>query len=269
MDIFLLITMGVIIGIVASLLGLGAGILSLLALAYYIEPMGFDDYNLVRVILANNGLLMGVFFFAMTIRHMLAGRVPLVPVIKITGASLPAALGIAWMISRYDWFTPNLFYIIFCLGLGFSIYTLLTHTESSFLESCQHEGQERNWKFLSIGVISGVFQGFTATESSTIVVPFINRLCNVKIEKAIVAATASIAPTLLAASLVLFTGISESTAVPVLWSIIGPLSAGTIIGFFIPFGTLNKIGLKLASYTFSFFLLIITIRILVLEVFYY
>lgn len=266
MDIFLLIAMGVIIGVVSGLLGVGAGILSLLALAYYIEPMGFDGYDQIRVIMANNALLMGFFCLAMAVRHLLVRRIPIIQVLKITFMSIPAALFISWLIVQFDWFSPSLFYLVFCLGLFFSVYTLLTHTESSFLESCKHRGLESNLKYLGFGTLSGIFQGFTSTESSTLLVPFLNRFCDLKIEKAIAAAITSIAPTLLASSFFIF---SAADGVPILWSVVLPLAIGTITGFLIPFGALSKVGLKLASYTFSFFLLIIAIRILFLEVFYF
>jgi uncharacterized membrane protein YfcA len=266
MDYFILGIVGIILGLVASVLGVGVGILSLLVFAYYLGDLGFDGFDSVRAIFANNTLFMGVLFGALALRYARHSGIAVSQLLKLSFSSVPISALLAWLVIQFDWLSTPLFYFIFCISIGYSIYTLLTHRESSFLMDCKRSGQESTTKFLMMGGLSGLFQGLTSAESSTVIVPFLNRFCDMKIERAIALATSSIAITLIAMSLIfiLQTGVGSTSLIQ--WNLLLPMWAGAAIGSFLPFGVLSKVGLQLASYVLSFFLFIVALRLLFFKV---
>jgi uncharacterized membrane protein YfcA len=266
LDYFILGIVGIILGLVASLLGVGVGILSLLVFAYYLNDLGLGGFDAVRAIFTNNALFMGLLFGALALRYIRQSGIAPSQLIKLSITSVPIAALLAWLISSYDWLSTPLFYFVFCLSIGYSIYTLLTHRESSLLVDCRQSGQERVGKFLMMGGLSGLFQGLTSAESSTVIVPFLNRFCDMKIERAIALATSSISITLLAMSLTFISQTDLGSASLIQWNLLLPMWAGAAIGGFLPFGMLSKVGLRLASYVLSFFLFIVAMRLLFFEV---
>lgn len=266
MDYFLLGIIGIILGLVASLLGVGVGILSLLVFAYYFGDLGFGGFDAVRAIFANNTIFVGILFGALAIRYARQSGIALSQLLKLTIISVPLAVLFTWLIIQLDWLSKPLFYAAFCMSIGFSVYTLLTHRESSFLSDCKRSGQERTGKFLFMGALSGLFQGLTSAESSTVIVPFLNRYCDMKIERAIALATSSIAITLLAMSTTFIVETGSGSSSFIQWDLLIPMWVGAAIGGFLPFGMLSKVGLQLASYVLSFFLFIVALRLLFFEV---
>ncbi|MEQ8713496.1 MAG: sulfite exporter TauE/SafE family protein [Cyclobacteriaceae bacterium] len=266
MDYFILGIIGIILGLVASLLGVGVGILSLLVFAYYLEDLGLGGFDSVRAIFANNVTFVGLLFGALAIRYARQSGIALNQLLRLTITSVPIAVLLTWTIIELDWLSTPLFYTVFCISIGFSVYTLLTHRESSFLLDCKRSGQERAGKFLLMGALSGLFQGTTSAESSTVIVPFLNRYCDMKIERAIALATSSIAITLLAMSATFHVQTGFGSTSFIQWHLLIPMWAGTAIGGFLPFGMLSKVGLQLASYVLSFFLFIVALRLLFFEV---
>lgn len=267
MDYFILGVIGIILGLVASLLGVGVGILALLVFSYYLEGLGLGVFDSVRAIFTHNTLFMGVLFSALGLRYARQSGITFSQLMKLTIPSVLVAILFAWLITQFDWFSTPVFYAVFCISVGFSIYTLLTHREASFLLDCRRSGQERTSKFLMMSSLSGLFQGLTSAESSTVIVPFLNRFCNMKIERAIALATSSIAITLLAMSATFMaqTGLGSTSSL-LQWNLLIPMWVGAAIGGFLPFGMLSKVGLQLASYVLSFFLFIVALRLFFFEV---
>ncbi|MEQ9301297.1 MAG: sulfite exporter TauE/SafE family protein [Cyclobacteriaceae bacterium] len=266
MDYFILGIIGIILGLVASLLGVGVGILALLVFAYYLDELGLGGFDSVRAIFTNNTLFMGVLFSALGIRYARQSGIVFNQLMRLTIPSVLVAVLFAWLITQFDWFSTPVFYAVFCISVGFSIYTLLTHREASFLLDCRRSGQERGGKFLLMSSLSGLFQGLTSAESSTVIVPFLNRFCDMKIERAIALATASIAITLLAMSTAFMAQTGFGSTSLIQWNLLIPMWVGAAIGGFLPFGVLSKVGLQLASYVLSFFLFIVALRLLFFEV---
>lgn len=266
MDYFILGIVGIILGLVASLLGVGVGILALLVFAYYLSDLGLGGFDAVRAIFANNALYIGVLFGALGIKYSRQSGISTHQLLMLCLTSVPVAVLLAWLLIAFNWLSTPLFYALFCISIGYSIYTLLTHRESSFLIECKRSGQESTGKFLLMGSLSGLFQGLTSAESSTVIVPFLNRFCDMKIEKAIALATSSISITLLAMSTTFFVQTGVGSASLIQWHLLIPMWAGATIGAFLPFGMLSKVGLKLASYVLSFFLFIVILRLLAFEV---
>ena len=266
MDYFILGIVGIILGLVASLLGVGVGILALLVFAYYLSDLGLGGFDAVRAIFANNTLFMGVLFGLLSIRYIRQSGINTRQLFLLTISSVPIAMLLAWLVVNLNWLDTPLFYFIFCLSIGYSIYTLLTQRESSFLLECRRSGQESKKNFILMGSLSGFFQGMTSAESSTVVVPFLNRFCDIKIERAVALTTTSIAITLLAMSLTFISQTGIGSASLIQWNLLLPMWIGSTVGGFLPTGVLNKVGLKLASYVLSFFLFIVALRLLAFEV---
>ncbi|GEM_PF-4904895 len=266
MDYFILGVIGVILGLIGSLLGVGVGILGLLVFVYYINDPSQDSFETVRVIFANNALFTGILFGLLTLRYSKQSGLSTGQLIKLTLFSIPTSGFITWSIVQFDWISLPIFYVLFCLSIGAIIYTLITHKESSFLVDCQRSGQEKTSKLLTVGALSGLFQGLIASESSTILVPYLNRFCDLKIEKAISIATASIAITLTAVGIAYMVFIDSNSVELMQWRLLIPLWLGAMVGVFLPFGALSRIGLQLASYILSFFLFIVALRLLFFEV---
>ena len=261
-DLFLLFLMGLVGGFLAGLIGIGGGVMYVLALPYLLTEMGFPQEEIVQYTIANS--LVGTMFAA------LSGNVVLIKrrefywkeVLLIGCCGTLCSVAFLYFLVNTDAYQRTEFNIVIIALMA--LIVMRTLLQSRKLVGGHLEKKPSSLGLGMIGVSAGSVSALSGLGGGTVIMPILNTILKMSMHKAKAISLGAIFITSLALSIFnafekpMIDYTNQSTGY-IVWPLALIISLGVVIGA--PFGVLTarKLSNRLISYIFVLFVLVVIV----------
>lgn len=262
-DIWPLIAAGVFGGFLAGFLGVGGGIIFIVALSFYFGKLEIEGVELTRFLIANS--ILATFFAGLssTIKNIRSGQFHPASILTIGVPGALVTLAISYAISKFDWYTPQKFTILFlAIVIFFASRMFLTSKKKS---STEKPVRIKKGVLAVVGIISGTVSALSGLGGGVIVVPSLSQLLGMEIKKATAISLGVIPIFALAMSIYYLVAHTPSVSLPysvgyISFPAVLPLAIGVVL--FAPFGVSmsRRVSDKMIKVTFGLLLVIVALR---------
>jgi uncharacterized membrane protein YfcA len=260
-DYILLFITGCVGGTLAGLIGVGGGIIYVVALSYYFDLYNLDEIEIVKYILSNSAF--AVFFAGLSasIKQKLSNNYYFKEVLLAALPAMVSAILVSALIIKFDWYSRERFTYLFVAVLALFVYRMFS---SGIKKNAELESIEKS-KYSISGFIMGIFSALSGLGGGVIMVPVLSGFFKLKIKKVTSISLGAMPFFTLAVTIYYALTNPPTNALPgaigyIMPQIILPMVAGVII--FSPFGV--KLSQKLPAHIiriiFSAILILVIIK---------
>lgn len=179
-DLLILFLFGCAGGVLAGLLGIGGGLIYVIAISYYLQQQGLDNVELVKFTVSNS--IFAVFFAGLsgTIKQILRKNFYFREVIVTAIPGIAGSLIVSYFIVSYNWYTQAQYNSVIIIILGILAYRMLLpeHRKTLYLDDLPA------FYFLTGGFFSGVISAFSGLGGGIILIPVLSGMMRLNIIKA-------------------------------------------------------------------------------------
>ena len=181
-DLLILFITGSVGGVLAGLLGIGGGLVYVVAFTYYLQFFGLSDVEIVKYLVSNS--IFGVFFAGVsgTIKQIRTKNFYFREVIITAVPGILAALITSFFIVKYDWYSKERFAVFFILILLIFALRMFWPIKPKGLVVTRSDLPPVN--FIITGFFSGMLSALSGLGGGIILIPILAGMMRLKIVKA-------------------------------------------------------------------------------------
>jgi uncharacterized membrane protein YfcA len=262
MDSLTLVLLGLAGGFFAGLLGIGGGILYIVILPIILGNIGVPQEELVQFVIANS--LFGTFAASLTgvIAHARKGEFYPVDTLWVGIAAVCVSLLSLKFIVNTEWYDQRIFNIVIVFILAFILFRTVKSAGSP--STYNPNNKDRNRWLAGSGVSGGLIASLSGLGGGAIIVPILNLGLGMEFRRA---KTISLGMIVMSSGIMTIYNSFQGVVGPpdswstgyLVWSVALTLSAGVVVGSPIGVKVARKLPVKILSYIFSLFLLIVMV----------
>ncbi|MEM1135089.1 MAG: sulfite exporter TauE/SafE family protein [Bacteroidota bacterium] len=271
---FILLFLGFFIGLIGTFIGVGGGILLIMVLLFMVEPLPFDGFESVRIVIVNSAFILYAMQLSLFIRKVFRKEVYLkaTTIVAIPAILITTLLG--FIILQFDIIDLFTYKIIFVVFIIYTSFILISNRERGMFEVCNRGGVKGNLRNLFAGILSGTFTSITGADSGIFIVPVLNKYCDIDIRKAVNIYNSSLFFILLTI-VILFAVIPNKGDILgndftgyIYWPYALPLLGGAFTASFIGYTLFQKFKFNYFVYPLVFIFTVTALRILFSDILY-
>lgn len=181
-SILLLFTVGLAAGFVAGLVGLGGGVFYVVVYSYFLSQFNIEtEQEFVRMVISNS--ILSTFFASLsaTIKQYKTKFFFPKPVLGVGIAGLLSSILLTYTISKTNFYNKELFAVFFTLAIIPLIWKMMMKP----IETNVDINKIPIWKFICVGLVSGMGTALSGLGGSFVTMPFLNGLFKIDIRKVV------------------------------------------------------------------------------------
>jgi len=260
-DIFLLILAGCIGGYISGLLGVGGGIIFVPILDHFLSAQGVEGNDLVLYTLANSFLCIIFAGITGSLGAIREKSINYLHLFSVAFSAIASVLLTTFLIKSGSWYSPDIFKLVFCALLIFTLIKTLMHIEVTALE------EKMNLKMgVFIGILTGFVSGLSGLGGGMIMIPLFMMLGNLSIKKASVLSLAII-PVIALPNVLFYATSTPEHSIPgttgyLAWLLVIPIIIGVVSTVKLGLITAKILSAKSIKIIFACFIVLTVIKTL-------